>query len=40
MLGGSDGIIDGVFKFYKIIEISYLWCPPLKKGKLDISLLN
>ncbi|ALB02256.1 peroxidase [Francisella persica ATCC VR-331] len=40
MLGGSDGIIDGVFKFSKIIETSYLWCPPFKKGKLDISLLN
>lgn len=31
MLGCSDGIIDGVFKFSKIIETSYLWCPPFKK---------
>ncbi|MDE5018491.1 peroxidase, partial [Francisella tularensis subsp. holarctica] len=40
MLGGSDCIIDGVFKFSKIIETSYLWCPHFKKGKLDISFLN
>lgn len=40
MLGGSDGIVDGVFKFSKIIETSYLWCPPFKKGKLDLSLLK
>ncbi|KFJ42192.1 Dyp-type peroxidase [Francisella philomiragia] len=40
MLGGSDGIVDGVFKFSKIIETSYLWCPPFKKGRLDISLLK
>ncbi|GAB4223877.1 MAG: Dyp-type peroxidase [Francisella sp.] len=40
MLGVNDGIIDGVFKFSKIIETSYLWCPPFKKGKLDISLLK
>ncbi|AIT09456.1 peroxidase [Candidatus Francisella endociliophora] len=38
MLGGDDGIVDGVFKFSKIIETSYLWCPPFKKGRLDLSL--
>jgi len=40
MLGGSDGIVDGVFKFSKILETSYLWCPPFKTGKLDLSLLK
>lgn len=40
MLGGSDGIVDGVFKFSRILETSYLWCPPFKKGKLDLSLLR
>lgn len=39
MLGGSDGIVDGVFKFSKIIETSYLWCSPFKKGRLDLSSL-
>ncbi|MED7819905.1 MULTISPECIES: Dyp-type peroxidase [unclassified Francisella] len=40
MLGGDDGIVDGVFKFSKIIETSYLWCPPFKKGRLDLSLFK
>lgn len=40
MLGGSDGVLDGVFKFSKIIETSYLWCPPFKKGRLDVSLFG
>ncbi|APC96498.1 Dyp-type peroxidase [Francisella frigiditurris] len=40
MLGDGDGIIDGVFKFSKILNTSYLWCPPFKKGKLDISLFQ
>ena len=40
MLGIGTDIIDGVFKFSKIIETSYLWCPPFKKGRLDISLFK
>jgi putative iron-dependent peroxidase len=40
MLGGSDGIVDGVFKFSRIIETSYLWCPPFKTGKLNLSLFK
>jgi putative iron-dependent peroxidase len=40
MLGGNDGIIDGVFKFSKIVETSYLWCPPFKKGRLDLSMFR
>lgn len=40
MLGADHGIIDGVFKFSKIIETSYLWCPPFKKGRLDLSILK
>lgn len=40
MLGGSDGIVDGVFKFSKILETSYLWCPAFKTGKLDLSRIK
>ncbi len=40
MLGESDGVIDGVFKFSKIMNTSYLWCPPFKTGRLDVSLLK
>ena len=39
-LVGSDGIVDGVFKFSRILETSYLWCPPFKTGKLDLSLFK
>ena len=40
MLGIDDNIVDGVFKFSKILNTSYLWCPPFKKGRLDISLFG
>lgn len=38
MLGLDDGIQDGIFKFSKILNTNYLWCPSFKKGRLDISL--
>ena len=40
MLGVDDKIVDGVFKFSKIVETNYLWCPPFKKGRLDLSLFK
>lgn len=40
MLGIDDGIVDGVFKFSKIMNTNYLWCPPIKNGTLDISLFD
>ena len=40
MLGGNDDIVDGVFKFSRILETSYLWCPAFKTGKLDLSLFK
>ncbi len=40
MLGGNDGMVDGVFKFSKVLETSYLWCPPFKTGKLDLFLIK
>ena len=40
MLGESDDIVDGVFKFSKILNTNYLWCPAFKKGRLDVSLFR
>lgn len=40
MLGIDDNIHDGVFKFSKILNTSYLWCPPSVDGGLDLSLLE
>lgn len=40
MLGIDDGIPDGVFKFSKIMNTNYLWCPAIVDGKLDLSLFT
>ncbi|WP_225630075.1 MULTISPECIES: Dyp-type peroxidase [Cysteiniphilum] len=34
MTGEEDGIVDGLFKFSKILSTQFLWCPPFVKGKL------
>jgi putative iron-dependent peroxidase len=36
MVGAEDGITDGLFKFTRPISGSYFWCPPVKKGRLDL----
>ena len=40
MVGTEDGIPDALFKFTRPISGNYFWCPPIKKGKLDLSALN
>lgn len=40
MIGNDDGIKDGLFNFTKPITGAYLWCPPMKAGKLDLSKLG
>ena len=40
MLGINDGIMDSLFRFTHPISGAYYWCPPLKGGKLDLSILN
>ena len=32
--------LDGVLNFSKILHTNYLWCPPFKTGKLDLSLFK
>ena len=39
MLGLDDGIQDALFTFTKPVSGSYLWCPPMKNGSLDLSAL-
>jgi len=39
MTGQEDGVIDGLFRFSHPVSGSYFWCPPVKGGKLDLSLL-
>lgn len=40
MIGNEDGIQDGLFNFTKPITGAYLWCPPMKNGRLDLSKLG
>ena len=40
MIGHDDGIQDGLFSFTKPITGAYLWCPPMKNEKLDLSKLG
>jgi len=39
MLGLDDGITDALFNFTRPVTGSYLWCPPIKDGDLDLSTL-
>lgn len=39
MIGNDDGILDGLFQFTRPMTGSYFWCPPVNKGKLDLSYL-
>ena len=40
MLGNEDNIIDAMFTISRPISGAYFWCPPLKGGKLDLSVLG
>ena len=40
MLGKDDAVIDGLFTFTRPISSAYFWCPPVKEGKLDLSILG
>ena len=40
MLGAEDGITDALFTFTRPVSGAYYWCPPMKKGKLDLSALG
>jgi len=40
MLGNEDGVIDGLFSFTQPVNSAYFWCPPVKAGKLDLTLLR
>ena len=40
MLGNEDSIRDGLFTFTRPIAGAYFWCPPVKEGQLDLSVLG
>lgn len=40
MTGQDDGIPDGLFRFTRPVTGSYYWCPPVARGKLDLSVVG
>ncbi len=36
MVGAEDGIADALFKFTRPVSGAYFWCPPVRKGRLDL----
>lgn len=39
MIGLEDGIVDALYRFSRPVSGGYYWCPPVKDGGLDLSLV-
>lgn len=39
MVGADDGVVDAIFRISRPISGAYFWCPPVKNGKLDLSMI-
>lgn len=39
MAGYEDGVLDAMFRISRPVSGVYLWCPPVRDGKLDLSQL-
>ena len=37
MVGAEDGIVDALFNFTQPVSGAYYWCPPVKRGRLDLT---
>jgi putative iron-dependent peroxidase len=40
MVGAEDGIVDALFSFTRPLSGSYYWCPPMKRGRLDLRAVG
>ena len=40
MAGEEDGVVDAMFRISKPVSGSYLWCPPVVQGGLDLRQLG
>jgi putative iron-dependent peroxidase len=40
MAGAEDGIVDALFTFTRPVTGAYYWCPPLRKGRIDLRVLG
>ena len=40
MTGGADGIVDALFRFTQPVTGAYFWCPPVKRGRLNLQVVG
>ncbi len=40
MVGVDDGVVDALFQFTRPVSGAYFWCPPVRKGRLDLSAVG
>jgi putative iron-dependent peroxidase len=40
MVGAEDGTADALFTFTRPVTGVYLWCPPVRKGRLDLRAIG
>lgn len=40
MAGLDDGVVDGLFTFSRPLTGGYYWCPPVTRGRLNLSCLG
>jgi len=37
MVGAEDGVADALFRFTRPVTGAYFWCPPVRRGRIDLS---
>jgi putative iron-dependent peroxidase len=40
MVGAEDGTVDALFTFTRPVSGAYFWCPPVRKGRLDLRAVG
>jgi putative iron-dependent peroxidase len=40
MAGHDDGIVDAMFRMSQPVNGAYLWCPPVRDGRLDLRQIG
>ena len=40
MAGAEDGIADALFAFTRPVTGAYYWCPPVRKGRIDLRAIG
>jgi putative iron-dependent peroxidase len=40
MIGAEDGTVDALFGFTRPATGAYFWCPPVRRGRLDLRVIG